>query len=111
MGCHVPRSGYSLRMRYEGEVRVRWSWAELTAVRESLELTPLFAGRDELRTKLRRRPNGAQGRAVKLDLVLAEQLAANLIALDLPTAVAKSKLLRALQALERETGGGEAAAA
>ena len=98
-------------MRYEGEIRVRWSWAELTAVRESLELTPLFAGRDELRVRLRRRPNAAQGRAVKLDLVLAEQLAANLIALDLATAVAKSKLLRALQALERETGAGEAAAA
>ena len=41
-------------------------------------------------------------RAVKLDLVLAEHLATNLIALDMPTAVAKSKLLRALQAHERE---------
>ena len=110
MGCLVPQTGYSLRMRHEGEIRVRWSWAELTAVRESLELTPLFAGRDELRAKLRRRPN-AQGRAVKLDLVLAEQLAANLIALDLPTAVAKSKLLRALQADERERGQREAEAA
>ena len=40
-------------------------------------------------------------RAVKLDLVLAEHLAANLIALDLQTAVAKSKLLRVLQAEER----------
>lgn len=111
MGCLVPQTGYSLRMRYEGEIRVRWSWAELTAVRESLELTPLFAGRDELRVKLRRRPNAVQGRGVKLDLVLAEQLVANLIALDLPTAVAKSKLLRALQAVERETRAGEAAAA
>jgi len=86
-------------MRYEGEIRVRWSWAELTAVREALEVTPLFAGRDELRTKLRRRP--VQGRDVVLDVVLAEHLAANLIALDLPTAVAKSKLFRALQASER----------
>ena len=51
-------------------------------------------------------------RDVKLDLVLAEHLAANLIALDLPTAVAKSKLLRALQAAERgpdEAGAVEAA--
>ena len=97
-------------MRYEGEIRVRWSWAELTAVRESLELTPLFAGRDELRVKLRRRPNVAQGRAVKLDVVLAEQLAANLIALDLPTAVAKSKLMRALQTMEREDASAAEAA-
>ena len=90
-------------MRYEGEVRVRWSWAELIAVREAIELTPLFAGRDELRVTLRRRPRAAQGKDVKLDLVLAEHLAANLIPLDLPTAVAKSKLLRALQARERHT--------
>ena len=40
-------------------------------------------------------------RDVKLDLVLAEHLAANLIALDMQTAVAKSKLLRVLQALGR----------
>lgn len=97
-------------MRYEGEIRVRWSWAELTAVREALEMTPLFAGRDELRTKLRRRPN-AQGKAVKLDLVLAEHLAANLVALDMQTFVAKSKLLRALQAHERDVVAGEVAAA
>ena len=82
-------------MRYEGEIRVRWSWAELIAVRESLELTPLFAGRDELRVKLRRRPNAVQGRGVKLDLVLAEQL----------------RLRHRGRQVERETRAGEAAAA
>ena len=97
-------------MRYEGELRVRWSWAELAAVRESIELTPSFAGRDELRATLRRRPRRSQGKEVKLDLVLAERLAANLIVLDLPTAVAKSKLLRALQAYARD-GVNEAPAA
>jgi hypothetical protein len=97
-------------VRYEGEVRIRWSWAELTAVREALEVTPIFAGRDELRAKLRRRP--VHGKEVALDVVLAEHLAANLIALDLPTAVAKSSLLRALQTRERErraSGAAEAA--
>ncbi len=88
-------------MRYEGEIRIHWSWAELIAVRESIELTPSFAGREELRRHLRRRPRAGHMRAVKLDLVLAEHLATNLIALDLPTAVAKSKLLRALQAAAR----------
>jgi hypothetical protein len=95
-------------VRYEGEVRVRWSWGELTAVREALEVTPLFAGRDELRAKLRRRP--VHGKGVVLDVVLAEHLAANLVALDLPTAVAKSSLLRALQARERERRAAAAAA-
>lgn len=110
MGCVVPQTGYSSYMRYEGEIRIRWSWAELTAVREALELTPLFAGRDELRSTLRRRPT-AQGKAVKLDLVLAEHLASNLLPLDMPTFVAKSKLLRALQAHERAGRVDEAAAA
>jgi hypothetical protein len=86
-------------VRYDGEVRIRWSWAELTAVREALEVTPLFAGRDELRATLRRRP--VHTKDVVLDVVLAEHLAANLVALDLATAVAKSSLLRALQARER----------
>ena len=88
-------------MRYEGDIRIPWSWAELVAVRESIELTPSFAGREELRRHLRRRPRAGHMRAVKLDLVLAEHLATNLIALDLQTAVAKSKLLRVLQAEER----------
>ena len=112
MGCILPRTGYSPYMRYEGEIRVRWSWAELTSVREAVELTPAFPGRDELRVILRRRPGTAQGKAVKLDLVLAEHLAANLIPFDLPTVVAKSKLLKALQAHARETApAAEAAAA
>ena len=90
-------------MRYEGEIRIRWSWAELIAVREAIEVTPSFAGREELRRHLRRRPRAGHMRAVMLDLVLAEHLAANLIALDMPTAVAKSKLLRALQATGRSS--------
>ena len=97
-------------MRYEGEIRVRWSWAELMAVRESIELTPSFAGRDEVRNRLRRRRQSGKGRYVMLDRVLAEHLASNLIALDLPTAVAKSKLMRALQAIDREDASAAEAA-
>ena len=99
-------------MRYEGEVRVRWSWAELQAIREAIEVTPNFAGRDEVRALLRRRPRTGHVRDVKLDLVLAEHLAENLWAFDLPTIVAKSKLLQALQRAERahaEPGAVEAA--
>jgi len=99
-------------MRYEGEVRIRWSWAELTAVREAVELTPAFAGRDEVRAILRRRPRTGHVRDVKLDLVLAEHLAENLFAFDMPTIVAKSKLLRVVQLAHRrpdQTGAAEAA--
>ena len=99
-------------MRYEGEVRIRWSWSELQAVREAVELTPPFAGRDDVRAVLRRRPRTGHVRDVKLDLVLAEHLAENLLALDMPTAIAKSKLLRAVQHADRppaEPGAAEAA--
>ena len=88
-------------MRYEGEVRVPWSRTEVTAVREAIELTPLFAGRAEVREIVRQRLRSRRGKDVAFDVVLAEHLAANLVALDMPTAVAKSKLLRVLQDAER----------
>jgi hypothetical protein len=83
------------------EVSVPWSWPELVAVREAIELTPEFAGRDEIRTALAARSPATQHRDVTLDVDLAERLAANLLALDLQTVVAKSKLLRALRETER----------
>ncbi len=83
------------------EVCVPWSWPELVAVREAIELTPDFSGRDEVRAALALRTPAAQHRDVKLDATLAERLAANLLALDLQTVVAKSKLLRALRETDR----------
>ncbi len=88
-------------MRYEGKVHVPWSRTEVTAVREAMEVTPLFAGRAELRALLRRWLRSHRGRGIALDVVLAEHLAANLVPLDLQTAVAKSKLHRVLQDAER----------
>ncbi|HET9243517.1 MAG TPA: hypothetical protein VFN99_08735 [Gaiella sp.] len=88
-------------MRYEGEVRVPWSRSEVTAVREAMEVTPLFAGRTEVRDLLRRRLRSRRVTEVAFDLVIAEHLASNLVALDMRTAIAKSKLLRALQDNER----------
>jgi hypothetical protein len=78
-------------------VSVPWSWPELVAVREAIELTPEFGGREEVRGALAARSPATQHRDVTLDVELAERLAANLIALDLQTVVAKSKLLRALR--------------
>jgi len=83
------------------EVSVPWSWPELVAVREAIELTPEFAGRDEIRAALAARSPATQHRDVTLDVDLAERLVANLLALDLQTVVAKSKLLRALREWER----------
>ena len=97
-------------MRYQGEVRVRWSRAEVTAVREAIELTPLFAGRSEVREIVRQRLRSRRGKDVAFDVVVAEHLAANLVALDMQTAIAKSKLLRALQAAERNVDADAAAA-
>jgi hypothetical protein len=98
-------------MRYQGEVHVRWSRSEVTAVREAIELTPLFAGRAEVRDIVRRRLRSRRGAHIAFDVVLAEHLAANLVALDMQTAIAKSKLLRALQDAERQVVAGADAAA
>ena len=97
-------------MRYEGEVRVSWSRSEVTAVREAMELTPLFAGRAEVRDILRRWLRSQRGKDVTFDVVVAEHLSSNLVAFDMKTAVAKSKLLRALQAAERHAVDTAAAA-
>ena len=88
-------------MQQREEVSVPWSWPELVAVREAIELTPEFARRDEIRAALAARSPATQHRDVTLDVDLAERLAANLLALDLQTVVAKSKLLRALREGER----------
>ena len=88
-------------MQQREDVSVPWSWPELVAVREAIELTPEFAGRDEIRAALAARSPATQHRNVTLDVDLAERLVANLLALDLQTVVAKSKLLRALREGER----------
>jgi hypothetical protein len=80
----------------EGIMLVRWTRAELVAVREAIELTPLFEGRADVRRTIREvlRQNR---REVVLDLPQAERLAAHLVPVDMQTAVAKVKLLRAVR--------------
>lgn len=75
---------------------VRWTRAELVAVREAIELTPLFEGRADVRRTIREvlRQNR---REVVLDLPQAERLGAHLVPVDMQTAVAKVKLLRAVR--------------
>ena len=67
-------------------------------MKEAVELTPYFEGRLEVRDTLRAalRP-GRAPRAVTLDLEIAERFARRLVTLDLPTALAKVRLLNAIR--------------
>jgi hypothetical protein len=87
-------------MRHEGEIRIAWSRAELTALREAVELTPNFEGRIEVRDMLRGAMRARNGKVV-FERETAERFARRLVAVDLPTALAKVKLLSAIQDADR----------
>lgn len=84
-----------------GSLHVRWTRAELVAVREAIEITPLFEGRADVRATVRETLR-ANRRDVVLDRVLAERLARHLVPIDMPTAIAKVKLLRAVRDARQE---------
>ena len=83
-------------MGTEGVVQIRWTRAEFAAVREAIEITPLFEGRADVRATIRQALR-ANRTTVELDLVLAERLARHLVPVDMNTAIAKVKLLRAVR--------------
>jgi hypothetical protein len=94
-----------------GELRINWSRAELRAVREAVEVTPNFEGRLEVRDTLRAAVRGRRGQ-VTLERGVAERFGGRLVATDLPTALAKVKLLRAIREYDRRPArdtGAEAA--
>jgi hypothetical protein len=84
-------------MRHEGVVRVRWTRAELTAIREALEVTPNFEGRLEAREILRLALRAPRHGDVTLEQSLAERLGARIVPIDGPTAMARAKLLLAVR--------------
>ena len=94
-------------MRHAGDIRIALSRSELTAVREAVELTPHFEGRLEVRDTLRSAVK-ARRKAITLEREVAERFARRLAAVDLPTALVKVKLLRAIHDSDRvaaeETG-------
>ena len=73
-----------------------WSRAELTAIREAVEMTPNFEGRLDVRDVLRKAVRVRNG-SIVLERQVAERFARRLVAVDLPTALAKVKLLRAIR--------------
>jgi hypothetical protein len=89
-------------VRYSGEIHIGLSRAELTAVREAVELTPNFAGRLEVRDTLRAAMK-ARSSGISLEREVAERFARRLVAVDLPTALVKVKLLRAIRDVDRDT--------
>ena len=96
-------------MGSESVMQVRWTRAELVAVREAIEVTPLFEGRVLVRKSIRDALRASQT-TVALDRALAERLARHLVPIDMPTAMAKVKLLRAVRdADQAETAASEAA--
>jgi hypothetical protein len=84
-------------MRHEGVVRVRWTRAELTAIREAIEVTPNFEGRLEVREILRDAFRSSRGGDITFESSLAERLGSRLVPIDGPTAMARAKLLLAVR--------------
>jgi hypothetical protein len=88
-------------MRPEGVVRVRWTRAELLALREAIEVTPNFDGRQEVRDIFRIAVRAHRAGELTLERELAERLANRLVPVDLATATARAKLLRAVRGPRR----------
>jgi hypothetical protein len=91
-------------MRHEGEVRVGWTRAELTAIREALEVTPNFEGRLDAREVVRLALRSPRMRDVTWERSLAERVANRIVPIDQPTALARAKLLLAVRGQRKRHG-------
>ena len=83
-------------------IRVLWTRTELIALREAIELTPNFKGRQETRAVFGTALRAPRIVALELDAELAETLVRRVVPLDPATASAHAKLLRAVQAPKRK---------
>ena len=79
------------------EVSVVMTRTELVALRETIELTPVFAGRRELRDAIQHALRDLQLRPLCIEEGLAADLARRIVPIDLQTASLRSKLKRALE--------------
>ena len=91
-----------MRQQDEGVVRVLWTRAELIALREAVEITPNFEGRQEAREILRLAVRAPRMTELALDAEIAEKLAGRIVPIDLATATARAKLLRAVHGADRK---------
>ncbi len=88
-------------MRCEGDVFIKLSRTELRAAREAVELTPNFEGRLAVRDTFRSAVR-ARSHSVTLERDVAERFVRRLVAVDLPTALLRTKLLLAIQDADRQ---------
>ena len=86
----------------EGVVRVLWTRTELIAIREAIEITPNFEGRQDAREMLRVAVRAPRVTELQLDADLADRLAGRIVPIDLATATARAKLLRAVHGADRK---------
>lgn len=84
-------------MRPAATVRVKWTRTELLAIREAIEVTPNFEGRQELRDFFRAAVRAHRLGTLELDFAIAERLSNRLVPVDLTTATARGKLLHAVR--------------
>jgi hypothetical protein len=88
-------------MRHEGDVRVSWTRPEVIALREAIEVTPNFEGRMDVREILRAALHAPRMRDVVFERELAQRFANRLVPVDMPTAMARAKLLTVLRGRSR----------
>ena len=88
-------------MRLEGDVRVSWTRPELIALREAIEVTPNFEGRMVVREILKAAHHAPRLRDVVFERELAQRFANRLVPVDMPTAMARAKLLTVLRGRSR----------
>ncbi len=81
----------------EGVIVVAWTRAELTAVREAIEVTPRFDGRSRAREVVRAALRSQRIAPVTLEEQVARQLAARIVPVDTATATARAKLQHAVR--------------
>lgn len=82
-------------------VQIPLTRAELVAVKEAIEITPLFDGRAEARDTVRAALHDRRRAPLALDGGIARQLASRIVPVDMHTATARSKLQRAVRSLPR----------
>lgn len=83
---------------------MNWNRAELTAVREALEVTPNFIGRLEAREVVRAALKSPRRKPTEFERDLAEAVANRIVPVDQPTAMARAKLLMAVRGPKQRTG-------
>ncbi len=85
-------------------MRVTWNRAELTAIKEAIEITPNFIGRLEARDVVKAALKSPRHKPVEFERTLAETLANRIVPIDQPTAMARAKLLMAVRGPKRRPG-------